>query len=176
MITGQEILKRVVKGDIVIEPFNPVNINPNSYNITLGGELMVYTGRTLDVKKQNKTKVIQIPENGIVLKPGRLYLGVTQEWTETYNLVPKIEGRSSIGRLGLFIHITAGFGDIGFCGRWTLELVATKRVRVYAGMKIGQLSYYLPEGDIGIVYEGKYQNSMTVQGSAIHKDLEDAAR
>ena len=77
-----------------------------------------------------------------MLQPNQLYLGRTVERTETHNLVPMIEGRSSIGRLGLFVHVTAGFGDVGFCGYWTLEMFAVQPVRIYAGVAICQIFYH----------------------------------
>jgi hypothetical protein len=108
ILSGIEIKKRLGK-DIIIEPYEDKFLNPNSYNLTLHDELLVYKESLLDMKKPNETQLLKIPESGFVIEPGRLYLGRTRELTETRNLVPMLEGRSSIGRLGLFVHITARF-------------------------------------------------------------------
>lgn len=121
ILSGKEIQKHIGK-EIIIEPFDQSRVNPNSYNLTLHNELLVYENHELDMKKLNPTKRITIPEEGLVLEPNRLYLGRTNEFTKTEGFVPMLEGRSSTGRLGLFIHVTAGFGDVGFAGYWTLEI------------------------------------------------------
>jgi dCTP deaminase len=113
ILSGPEI-KRVLNKDIFIEPFVESRLNPNSYNLTLSPELMVYTDLPLDMKKPNPAQSIHMGPEGYLLEPGKLYLARTQEYTQTYNLVPMLEGRSSIGRLGLYVHVTAGFGDVGF--------------------------------------------------------------
>ena len=123
----------------------------------------------LDPKKDNETKEIEIPEEGFVLIPGILYLGSTMEYTETYGFVPNIDGRSTTGRLGIEIHRTAGFGDNGFKGKWTLEITVTHPVIVYPGMEIGQLYYETIEGDISMLYNGKYQNQQEVQAAKVDK-------
>ena len=88
--------------------------------------------------RPNGIEFLKIPKEGLLLQPGTLYLGRTLEYTETHGMVPMLEGRSSVGRLGLFVHVTAGFGDIGFCGYWTLEMFAVQPVRIYAGVAICQ--------------------------------------
>ena len=164
ILTGQEILRRWHKGnDIKIDLFDPKKLNPNSYNLTLFPELKIYTNQIID-SKNPKTETIEIPKNGLVLQPNILYLGSTNEYTETYNLVPKIDGRSSIGRLGISVHVTAGFGDIGFKGRWTLEIFVIQPIIIYPNMEICQISYYIPYGDI-TNYNGRYQNQKTIQES-----------
>ena len=175
MLTGSEIKKRLGK-DIIIEPFNEEQLNPNSYNIRLHNELLVYEtdffvdgGRRvlLDMKKENPTKKIIIPESGLELKPNRLYLGRTVEYTETYNLIPCIDGRSSIGRLGINVEISAGFGDIGFKGTWTLEIRCVEPVIIYPFIEIGQLYYQVPVGDIDIQYNGRYQGQKDATASRL---------
>lgn len=121
----------------------------------------------LDPKKDNKTEELTIPEEGRVLLPGVLYLGETMEYTETYGYVPKIDGRSTTGRLGIIVHITAGFGDNGFKGKWTLEITVTHPVIVYPGMEIGQLYYETIDGDSSMLYDGKYQNQQGVQAAKV---------
>jgi dCTP deaminase len=161
ILTGDEILNRVSTGDIVISPWDEDNLNPNSYNLTLSPEIEVFApSQILDMKKTNKGVRQLIPDSGYLLFPGTLVLGSTIEWTETYNLVPKLEGRSSIARLGLCVHLTAGFGDIGFKGQWTLEMTCVVPIRIYPLIQVCQISYETIEGAVGDrVYDGKYQNS-----------------
>lgn len=125
---------------------------------------------SLDPKKDNETIDIEIPEDGYILVPGVLYLGETMEYTETYNLIPNIDGRSTTGRLGIEIHRTAGFGDVGFKGKWTLEITVTHPVIVYPGMEIGQIYYETVDGDSSIQYNGKYQNQQGVQAAKVDKE------
>ncbi len=122
---------------------------------------------TLDPRKDNETLEIEIPEDGYILVPGRLYLGETEEYTETYGFVPNIDGRSTTGRLGLEIHRTAGFGDNGFKGKWTLEITATHPVLIYPGMEIGQIYYEKIDGDSSMEYNGKYQNQQGVEAAKV---------
>ena len=139
ILSGQEIRKHL-GGRIVIDPFQEAHLNPNSYNLTLHNELLTYEEVVLDMREQNRVRRLTIPEEGLVLNPTQLYLGRTVERTETHGLVPMIEGRSSVGRLGLFVHVTAGFGDVGFCGYWTLEMFAVQPVRIYpAGRDLSNL-------------------------------------
>jgi dCTP deaminase len=135
ILTGNEIRARL-GGDIVIEPYDERLLNPNSYNLRLHDELIVYEEIVLDMQRPARFRRYSIPPEGFVLNPNQLYLGRTIERTETHNLVPMLEGRSSIGRLGLFVHVTAGIGDIGFCGHWTLEMFAIRPVRIYPGVPI----------------------------------------
>ncbi len=155
ILTDNEILKEMEKGTIIIEPFDPTLLGTNSYDVHLGKHLATYTDKILDAKKHNKITHFEIPEEGFVLMPGELYLGVTEEYTETHAHVPFLEGKSSTGRLGIDIHATAGKGDVGFCNTWTLEISCTRPVRVYTGMPIGQLIYFVVEGSINNPYNKK---------------------
>ena len=121
ILTGNEILNRLNK-DIIIDPFKIKNLNPNSYNLTLFNELKYYDCDFLDMKKDNSTKVITIPNDGLWLEPGEAYLGRTVEYTVTKNLVPIIKTRSSIARLHINLINSAGFGDIGYSGNWTINI------------------------------------------------------
>ena len=170
ILSGNEILTRL-GSDIVIEPFEPSRLNPNSYNLTLHKELLVYEEVVLDMRRPNRVSRIELPDEGLVLQPNRLYLGRTAERTETHRLVPMIEGRSSIGRLGLFVHVTAGFGDVGFCGYWTLEMFAVQPVRVYAGVAICQIFYHDIRGTFTAYASNKYQNNVDIQPSLLFKEL-----
>jgi dCTP deaminase len=159
--------------NIIIEPFAQANLNPNSYNLTLHNELLVYEEVVLDMRRPNRVRRIIIPPHGLTLQPNQLYLGRTVERTETHNLVPMIEGRSSIGRLGLFVHVTAGFGDVGFCGYWTLEMFAVQPVRIYPGVGICQIFYHDIRGPI-VEYSAKYQHNTDIQPSLLYKEFPQA--
>jgi dCTP deaminase len=155
ILSDKRILEQIETGQIVIEPFDQACLGTNSYDVHLSRYLAVYVDQELDARKHNKVKEIIIPEEGIVLMPGKLYLGVTQEYTETHATVPFLEGKSSIGRLGIDIHATAGKGDVGFCNTWTLEISCVQPVRVYAGMPVGQLIYFVVDGEIANYYNHK---------------------
>jgi len=170
ILSGQEIRNRL-GSSILIDPFDEAKLNPNSYNLTLHDELMTYEELVLDMRKANRVRRMQIPPEGIVLTPHQLYLGRTVERTETYDLVPMIEGRASIGRLGLFVHVTAGFGDVGFKGFWTLEMFAVQPVRIYAGVPICQIFYHQIIGDYTNYDSDKYQNNRDIQPSLLFKEL-----
>jgi dCTP deaminase len=170
ILSGKEILSRIGE-DIEIDPFDPERINPNSYNLTLHNELMVYEEVVLDMAKANRVRRIEIPADGIILSPNQLYLARTVERTITHNLVPQIEGRSSIGRLGLFVHVTAGFGDVGFSGFWTLEMFAVQPVRIYPGTEICQIFYHELTGPVQ-EYDSKYQHNHGIQPSLLFEELD----
>jgi dCTP deaminase len=170
ILTGHEIRKHLGE-NIVIDPYDERNLNPNSYNLTLHHELMTYEEVVLDMRKANRVRRIEIPKDGLTLSPNQLYLGRTIERTETHNFVPQIEGRSSIGRLGLFVHVTAGFGDVGFCGYWTLEIFAVQPVRIYPGVPICQIFYHQVCGDITEYQSDKYQHNRDIQPSLLFKEL-----
>lgn len=174
ILSGHEIRSRLY-GDIVIDPFDERNLNPNSYNLTLHHELMTYEELVLDMRKPNRVRRLEIPPEGLELNANQLYLGRTVERTETHNLVPMIEGRSSIGRLGLFVHVTAGFGDVGFAGYWTLEMFAVQKVRIYPGVPICQIFYHQICGDITEYQSEKYQNNHDIQPSLFFKELNPGA-
>lgn len=155
ILSDKRILAEIEQGNIVIEPYRRECLGTNSYDVHLGKYMALYRDRVLDAKKHNPIEEVIIPEEGYVLQPGVLYLGVTEEYTETHAHVPFLEGKSSIGRLGIDIHATAGKGDVGFCNYWTLEISCIQPVRVYAGMPIGQLIYFAVEGDIEYMYNKK---------------------
>ena len=172
ILSGKEIHKNVLAGNIIIEPFDKSKINPNSYNLTLGNELLVYEHKELDMKIPNPTKRVEIPEEGLLLEPNKLYLGRTNEFTKTEKFVPMLEGRSSTGRLGLFIHVPAGFGDIGFAGYWTLEIFCVQPIRIYPNTQICQIYYHDIHGEYDLYSSGKYQNNTGIQPSLMYKDFE----
>jgi dCTP deaminase len=165
ILSDKLILEEIEKGTIIIEPFKRECLGTNSYDVHLGKYLATYKSRVLDAKTHNEIEHFEIPKQGFVLQPNTLYLGVTVEYTETHQHVPFLEGKSSTGRLGIDIHATAGKGDVGFCNTWTLEISCTQAVRIYAGMPIGQLIYFVVEGDIETRYNtkgnAKYNNKTT---------------
>jgi dCTP deaminase len=174
ILLGSEISKALADGKIVISPYNESQLNPNSYDLRLGHKYLKYNDPILDAAKINSTETYRIPKEGLILMPNELYLMETQEITETDHFVPGIEGRSSIGRLGIDIHATAGFGDIGFKGTWTLEISVKKPVRIYANMRICQV-YFMTcskpeECDL---YKGKYINQNMPRPSYIWKEREE---
>ncbi|MES2743610.1 MAG: dCTP deaminase [Pseudomonadota bacterium] len=179
ILTGEEISNRVAIGDIVIAPFNPDSVNPNSYNFRLNDELVVYDEDVIDPSKANKTKTIMIPPEGLILDANRLYLASTIETMGSNHFVPTYAARSSIARLGMFINLSAPLGDIGFIGKWTIQLYCLHPVRVYAGMNIGQMMFWHVRGHINL-YDGKYQHAQGVLSSRSHIDFHqkrfDAAR
>ncbi|MGE0206371.1 MAG: dCTP deaminase [Candidatus Babeliales bacterium] len=171
ILSGKEIQKRL-GNDLIIDPFNPKQLGPNSYNLRLHNKLLHYTHPVLDMKKNNLTQELTIPEDGLLLEPGKLYLGRTVEYTKTNNLVPMLEGRSSIGRLGLFIHVTAGFGDVGFAGYWTLEIFCVQPIKIYPHVEICQIYYHSIAGEFELYKSNKYQNNQGIQASMLFKDFE----
>jgi dCTP deaminase len=171
ILSGKEIEKRLNK-TIFIDPYYPKQLNPNSYNLRLHDKLLVYDKNELDMKYENTAHEIIIPEEGLLLETNKLYLGRTLEFTRTEGLVPMLEGRSSVGRLGLFIHITAGFGDVGFSGFWTLEIFCVQPIRIYPGIEICQIYYHNIEGEYENYKSSKYQNNDGIQPSLFYKDFE----
>ena len=176
MLTAEEIRLQMREGRIAIEGFVPTRLNANSYNLTLGSKLLRYKQFPLDPHKNNPTEEVIIPETGLVVNPGDFYLGVTNEWTETEDFVPCLSGRSSVGRLSVAIHQTAGFGDIGYKGNWTLEIFTIVPTILYPKMEICQIYYFHPYGEIKERYgedgRAKYQNARVAQGSYLFKELE----
>lgn len=155
ILSDTRILEEIEKKTIIISPWNRECLGSNSYDVHLGKHLATYVDEELDARKHNQIQHFEIPEEGFLLLPTVLYLGVTQEYTETHAHVPFLEGKSSTGRLGIDIHATAGKGDVGFCGNWTLEISVKQPVRVYTGMPIGQLIYFPVEGEIAVKYNQK---------------------
>lgn len=185
VLTGQAIREAVKSGKIFIHPWFPEHVGPNSVDLRLSRELLVYTdgydrhqglpvsrNHLLDMRKANETRSLRIPEDGLVLEPGVLYLGCTMERTASNFFIPKVEGRSSVGRLGIKVHLTAGFGDIGFDGRWTLEIEVVHPVRVYAGERICQVYFTTPHGEVRDLYKGRYQGDTGPVASRFSEQLD----
>ena len=174
MLLGNEIEKEYRLHRVHITSYNPQNIGTNSYDVTLQSILKVYTDPQLDVRKENPTTNIIIPEEGYVLQPGNLYLGCTVEQIGSDYYVPMYEGRSSLARLGLQSHISAGFGDIGFKSSWTLEITTIgKPLRIYPYMRIGQVYFMKVDEearDADQLYQGKYVMQLLPQQSKSYLD------
>jgi dCTP deaminase len=171
ILTGPRIQQEVANGTITIEPFDPKLVNPNSYDFRLGDKLLVYKDEVLDSRKENPVEEIQLSEEGYILRPDKLYLGHTQEIIGSEHFVPILRGKSSTGRVGLFVHITADLIDIGFVGQFTLMLHAVQPVKIYPGMRIGQVTFWTTLGDI-VLYDGKYQESAGPAASQVYKDFQ----
>ena len=174
-LTGSEIQRQVKEGAIVIDPLIPEHVGSNSVDLRLSHRIAWYS---MDVELDMKSPpaVIQsvIPPDGFVLLPGKLYLGLTVERAGSHLFVPCIEGRSSVARLGIQVHMTAGFGDLGFVNRWTLEMTAVHPVRIYAGARICQIYFDTPRGSLSL-YHGKYKDPSTEPvPSRMWRDWEDA--
>jgi dCTP deaminase len=155
ILSDSRILEEIEKGSIKLDPYRRECLGSNSYDVHLGPYLATYREHILDAKKHNEIEHFEIPEEGFVLYPHIFYLGVTEEYTETHAHVPFLEGKSSTGRLGIDIHATAGKGDVGFCGHWTLEISVKQPVKVYRGMPVGQLIYFPVDGEILVKYNQK---------------------
>jgi dCTP deaminase len=166
ILSDKEILREMRAGNIVISPFRRCCLGSNSYDIHLGKTLAIYKDEILDAKKENVCVYIEIPPEGFVLRPNELYLGITEEYNENHKHVPFLEGKSSIGRLGIDIHATAGKGDVGFCNHWTLEMSVKRPVRIYAGMPIGQIIFFKLKGEAITPYNkkptAKYNNPSAI--------------
>lgn len=172
MILSGKKIQALQGNQIIIEPFQVKQLNTNSYNLRLHNELAMYTAPTLDMKKDNQWTKFTIPSSGYLLEPNQLYLARTIEYTATDDYVPMLEGRSSIGRLGLNVHVTAGFGDVGFSGYWTLEMHSILPVWIYPGIEICQIYYHTLEGDADLYKNGKYANNQGIQASKLHLEFE----
>lgn len=194
-LTAHEIRRQLELKRIIIDPFDEAQLNPNSYNVRIGEELGVYVptnvegvekltqqcfamgarllGAQLDCRKDNPLVYLKMSEAGVLLYPGKLYLGATVERTETPYHIPVIDGRSSLARLGVKVHVTGGFGDIGFKGHWTLEIEVTEPVRIYPFMQFAQIGFHVPVGKIDRLYDGKYQGHRRPTSSRIYKEISD---
>lgn len=178
MYTKAKIKEEMAKGHIKIEPFHEEQLNPNSYNVMLADELLVYDCDTLDMAKNNPTRLIKIPKKGLLIEPGLLYLGRTVERTENHGVHASIDGRSSVGKLGVNVHCTAGFGDNHFRGVWTFEIFCIQPTIIYPFVKIGQVYFDDYQGadgeDVfnGEGYSGKYQDSHGIESSKLWKEFQ----
>lgn len=195
ILTGEEILRMAREGRITIDPLDERHVGPNSVDLTLGDELLVYEHATawrrwvaaalglvgwhwpapLDSAAPPRSRRLPVPAGGLWLRPGILYLGVTCEEVGSDEFVPSLNGRSSGGRLGVQVHLTAGSGDLGYVGCWTLEMTVVHPVLVYPGMRIAQVSFSAARGDRSRQYKGKYgaEDARRPQPSRMWRDFRD---
>ena len=171
ILSGKKIHELHEKGDIKITPFCPGDLNPNSYNLHLGSVIKEVLDCDLSMKRPYQTSRVELTEKGMVLEPGKLYLGHTLEHTFAKTVVPMIEGRSSIGRLGMFVHVTAGFGDVGFNGHWTLEIMVAKPLKVFPGVPICQIFFHAIDGDYDSYTSDKYQGQVEPRESGLWREF-----
>lgn len=168
ILTKSEIVKQVTQGHIVIDPFDAKLVNPNSYNYHLGETLIELDDLVIDPATSTSGTTLRLDDTGFVLVPGRVYLGSTQERIGSDRFVTSLIGRSSVGRLGLFVQITADLGNLGAKHQWTLELTVVQPLRIYPGMHIGQVSFWETEGSRSQLYAGKYRQQTGPLHSRMH--------
>ena len=169
ILTATQIENAVSRNEVIIHPFRRSQLAPNSYDFRLGNRCCVYKRSVLDALKDNPTRLTEIPADGIVLSPRRVYLVNTEETMGSIKYVPIIRGRSSTGRLGLFIDITADLIDLGYVGQLTLQLHCVQRIRVYPGMLIGQITFWRTSGR-RVFYTGKYNHTRSPVRSLSYLD------
>lgn len=146
ILTGREIVRQRALGALTIEPFCQEQLNPVSYNYRLGRALRTHRAALMDTHREHGLEEFAIPSEGVVLEPGRVYLGTTVEEIGSTVFVPSLIGRSSLGRLGIFLQYSADLGNLGACHRWTLEIKVVQPTRVYAGMVAGQVTFWSAVG------------------------------
>ncbi|MBK67117.1 MAG: dCTP deaminase [Rickettsiales bacterium] len=169
ILTGKEIARQVEEGRIIIEPFDASTVTTNSYDIHLSDTVLVYEDEILDPKVKPKTKEIKIPEEGMILNQHDFVLGASHERVGSNFFAPMLHAKSGTARQGLFVHVTSDLVNIGSIGQLTLQLYATLPVKIYPGMRIAQVTFWVPEGEIEL-YEGKYQNA---KGPGFSKNYEE---
>ena len=173
ILSGLKIKEEIKNNKINIIPFEEKLLNPNSYNYRLGYELLEIDDEIIDPKKETKYKKILLTKKGYVLKPHKLYLGSTLEQIGSSKYVTQLIGRSSVGRLGLFLQVTAPLGHVGCNHHWTLELKTVQPLRIYPEMKIGQVTFWKIHGDIDKTYQnGKYNSYSKPHISMFYKEGE----
>lgn len=177
ILTDSKIKEEIKNGNIYISDFDEQRLNSNSYNLRLDKKLLVYNDYVLDMKEKLETSEIIIPEEGLILEPNKIYLATTIEYTETLNTVCAIlDGRSSIGRLGICVHVTAGFIDTGFKGKITLEITVSQPIRIYPNIELCQIYYLLNIGECLHPYNGKYFGQTDVTPSRIFNEFSDKGK
>lgn len=169
ILTGNEIRRQVDANAIVVTPFNPDFINPNSIDLTLDDTVLRYRDSVIDPRVEAEVIEVKIPEDGLLLEPMSFCLGSSRETVGSTRYVPMVHAKSSTARAGLFVHVTADLIDIGSIGTITFQLFSTLGLWVYPGMRIAQLSFWKPYGEITL-YSGKYQGSTGPRKSMIFRD------
>lgn len=175
ILADSQIKKAIATGDIVVSPYDESMVGPNSIDVRLSNILRTYRDRNLDPRKDNPVTTIEIPDSGYLLSPNTLYLASTVEKVCSRLYRPSLEGKSSIARLGLTIHLTAGYGDVGFDGdSWTLEMFCLQPIWIYPNMPIGQIEFCTVLGDVENPYNkrtgSKYNGDNKAQPSLYYKN------
>lgn len=170
ILAGLSIKEEFEKKRIHITPFDYRQITTNSYDLRLGDKFIRYTTKIIDPRKENAYETFTVGKEGLFLSQGAFVLGHSIEEIGSDYFVPLIHAKSSIARLGLFVHVTADLIDIGSYGNVTFQLYSTLPIKIYPGMKIGQVSFWKPKGTIEL-YKGKYQGSKGPRASEVHKDF-----
>ena len=173
ILTGSEIEQQVASGKIHISPFSIQNINPNSYNYRLSPTILEIIDPVINPAFKSQYRKIKLSDEGFLLLPRHLYLGNTLEVIGSSEYVPTLMGRSSLGRLGLFLQITADLGQLGTCHSWTLEMTVVQPLVVYPRMIIGQVCFWAIDGNKGSFYNGKYHKDLAPHCSELFKEFED---
>jgi dCTP deaminase len=158
ILSGVQIQAEIEAHEIEIDPFDPAQLNPASYDLTLGDEVVqynVFSDQILDVKKEWPIHREMIGQDGFIIYPNAGYLMHTRERIYTEHFVPVLDGKSSLGRLFVSIYQTAGYGDPGFNGQYTLEVTTLYPIRLYAGMRIAQMRFHCMDGPVKL-YDGQY--------------------
>jgi dCTP deaminase len=171
ILTGGKIVEAVRTGEIVLHPFDPSHVGPNSYDFRLGERCKIYRDHELDMARENPTISFTLPSEGLIVQPDRVYLVNTEEVIGSNRYVPIIRGRSSMGRMGVFIDITGDLIDLGAINQLTLQIHAVIPVRLYPGMRIGQVTFWDVLGPISL-YEGKYKFLESPASSLSYRDFE----
>ncbi len=171
ILTGEKIKQEVQEGNISINPFDESMINPNSYNYRLGYDLYQIDNSILDPFSKSKYKKIVLTEEGFTLQPNQLYLSSTFEEIGSDVYAITLIGRSSVGRLGLFLQISAPLGHVGTNHCWTLELKVVQPLVIYPKMKIGQVSFWKVDGEKNSSYSSSYWNISKPEISKIFEEI-----
>jgi dCTP deaminase len=170
ILTGPTIRREVQSGRINISPFRLEHVTSNSYDLTLGPGFVRYTEEIIDPAKPNRYHTFHAGPEGIRLGQGDFLLGHSAEVLGSDHYVPIIHARSSVARLGLFVHVTADLIDIGSHGNVTFQLFSTLLIIFIPGMRRGQVSFWKPLGKVEL-YRGKYQGSRGPRPSEVYKDF-----
>jgi dCTP deaminase len=146
-------------------------LNPNSLDYRIDYNLLELADLPVDPKKRTSYGKIDFTDDGYVLSPNKTYLANTYEEIGSDLFVPSLIGKTSLGRLGLFLQITADLGNLGAKHKWTLELKAVQPIRIYPMMHIGQVTFWSTIGENDIKYNGKYDKFSEAKSSEIYKEF-----
>lgn len=197
ILSGPEIRKQIELGRITVDPYDPRRINPASIDLTLGKGVSIYrnnytthvfsknpgdgsnidafNGGVWDSKESQEVDNFEMGEKGWVLKPNIGYLLHTAERVTTNHFVPVLDGKSSVGRAFILVHYTAGYGDPGFDGQYTLEVTALSPIRIYPGMRFCQIRFHTLVGEPLLYTEKGHYKGTAAMGacpSQLHKQFD----